>query len=518
MKRSIQLLLTIIVLPALVIGQSKAYKKDQKRVWSEANYFYELEDYKMALKLYSDIYLFDEDYSEINFRIGVCYFNIQGEKKNSTIYFEKAKLAGNTEAYFWLGKAYHIEEKFSLAKKNYQIYKRKTEKLVVENEVERHIDISRRAESALQHPKFVRIENLGSSVNTKYQETLPFVTADESKLVFASQRPESSQTEISGNSDLNNVIYTANKDGDNWMNVQKFGLEDVDNMNDVVVGMNDNGNIILINRTKRGMNYGDLYLCEYKNNKWNSPVLLSASINSEHKESSACITAEGNLIYFTSNRPGGLGGKDIWKVKKLPTEEWAKPVNVGGPINSPYDEEAPFISPDGKTLYFSSNGHSTMGGYDIFEAESRGDGSWKKPENMGFPINTVDDDIYFTVGENDQTAYYSSFRDDSYGGSDIYQVSLLYKEDYMTPVKLVVKDPKTKKPLNAIITLYFTETGEVYGDYLPNEKGEFLLTVKPDVQFDMEISAEGFETGIHEFSLDVNEALGSLVTKEVQMQ
>lgn len=517
MKHFIQLFILLSFSPLLLFGQSKEYKKDEKRIWSEANFFYDLEDYKMALKLYSDIYLVDEDYDEINFRIGMCYFNIPGEKKNSTIYFEKAKIAGNVEAYFWLGRAYHIEEKFSQSKKNYQIYKLKAEKLIQSDEVERYVDMARRAESELQNPKFVRVENLGESVNTQYQESIPFVTGDESKLVFASQRPGSNGG-IEGDDVYNNDIYSADKDGDHWGNVRKFGMEINSDHNDVVVGMNDLGNILLINRTKKGMDYGDLYLCEYKNNKWNTPILLSESINSEHKESSACIAAEGKLIYFTSNRPGGLGGKDIWKVKQLPTGEWAKPVNVGGPINTPYDEEAPFISPDGRNLYFSSNGHNTIGGYDVFIAESRGDGSWKNPENMGVPINTVDDDLYFSVGDREQTAYYSSFKNEGYGGSDIYEVSLLYKDDYMTPVKLVVKDPKTQQPLNAIITLYLTETGEVYGDYLPNERGEFLLAVKPDVQFDMEISAEGFDTDMQGFSLAVSEALEPIVNKEVVMR
>ena len=267
-------------------------------------------------------------------------------------------------------------------------------------------------------------------------------------------------------------------------------------------------------RTKKGMDYGNLYLCENKAGKWLTPVLLSESINSQHKESSACITADGKLIYFSSNRPGGIGGKDIWKVKQLPTGEWAKPFNIGGPINTAYDEEAPFISPDGKTLYFSSKGHTSIGGYDIYSADSRGDGSWENPVSMGYPINTVDDDLYFSVSENNQTAYYSSFREDSYGGSDIYEVDLLYKEEYLTPVKFLVKDPQTQKPINAMITLYVEGTDEVYGDYLPNEKGEFLFVVKPEMRFDMEISAEGFATNNSEFHINASDVSEEMLIKE----
>lgn len=504
----------ILLLPFSFSAQSKAYKKDQKRIWTEANFFYEAEDYEMALTLYANIYLVDEEYDEINFRIGKCYFNIPGEKKKSIPYFQKAKSTGYTEAYFWLGRAYHIEEQFSQEKKNYQIYKRKEDKLIPDNEIEHYVDVARRAEIAITKPVFVKIENLGESVNTEYEEVLPFVTGDESKLVFSSKRPSSYGVNEDNNKNGEDV-YIADREGEVWVNAHKIGFEINTEMNDVVVGMNDLGNILLVNRTKKGMDYGNLYLCENKAGKWLKPVMLSESINSQHKESSACIAADGKLIYFSSNRPGGLGGKDIWKVKQLPTGEWAKPFNIGGPINTPYDEEAPFISPDGKTLYFSSNGHNTIGGYDIFSAASRGDGSWEKPENMGYPINTVDDDKYFSVGENDKTAYYSSFREDSYGGSDIYGVELLYKENFLTPVKFMVKDPQTQKPIEAMITLYIEGTDEVYGDYLPNEKGEFLFVIKPEVRFDMEISAEGFATNSSEFHINAADASDEMVFREV---
>ena len=168
-------------------------------------------------------------------------------------------------------------------------------------------------------------------------------------------------------------------------------------------------------------------------------------------------------------------------------------------------------------MYFSSNGHKTIGGYDIYSAKSRGDGSWESPENLGYPINSVDDDVYFSVGENDKTAYYSSFRDDSYGGSDIYEIKLLYKENYLTPVKFMVKDPVTQEPIEAMITLYVEGTGEVYGDYLPNEKGEFLFVVKPEMKFDMEISAEGFATNNKEFHISTDEVSEEMIYKETVM-
>ena len=509
-------LLGLFVLLQSFSAQSKAYNKKHKRIWSEANFFYESEDYEMALTLYANIYLLDEDYDQINFRIGTCYLNIPGEKEKAISYFQKAKTAGHTEACFWLARAYHFAQQFSLEIKNYQIYKSKEDKLIIEKELERYVDIASRAEIAINNPVFVKIENLGPSINTEYSEVIPFITADKSKLVFSSKRPGRFgiyEDENKNGSD----IYMADREGDRWVNVHKMGFEINTEMNDLVVGMNDLGTILLVNRTRKGMDYGNLFICENKNGTWLKPVMLSEQINSEHKESSACITAEGKLIYFSSNRPGGFGGKDIWEVKQLPNGNWAKPFNIGGLINSPYDEEAPFISPNGQTLYFSSNGHETIGGYDIYNAESRGKRSWGTPENLGYPINSVDDDVYFSVGENDKTAYYSSFSDGGYGGSDIYEAQLLYKESFLTPVKFMVKDPQTQEPIEAMITLFVEETGKIYGYYLPNNKGEFLFVVKPEMKFNMEISAEGFSTNNAEFGITTDEVSDDILIRQFVM-
>ena len=507
-------LISLFVFPQTFSAQSKEYKKEHKKTWAEANCFYEAEDYEMALTLYTNIYLLDEHYDEINFRIGTCYFNIPVEKKKAISYFKKAKEAGYTEACFWLARAYHVEEQFSQAKKNYQVYKSKEDKLLVEKEVDRYVDIARRAETAINNPVFVKIENLGSSINTEYSEVIPFITGDESRLVFSSKRPGSYNAGEENNKNGSD-IYIADRDGDNWVNAHKMGFEINTEMNDLVVGMNNLGTILLVNRRLKGKDYGNLFLCENKNGIWVKPIMLSEDINSQHKESSACITADGKLIYFSSNRPGGVGGKDIWKVKQLPNGNWAKPLNMGGVINSPYDEEGPFISSNGQTLYFSSNGHETIGGYDVYNAESRGDGSWETPKNLGYPINSVDDDIYFSVEENDKTAYYSSLSEGGFGGSDIYEAQLLYKESFLTPVKFMVKDPQTQEPIEAMITLYVEGTGELYGDYLPNKKGEFLFIVKPEMKFNMEISAEGFATNNTEFHITAAEVSDDILFREI---
>ncbi len=506
-------LISLFVLPQTFSAQSKEYNKNHKKIWSKANCFYKSQEYEKALPLYTNIYSLDENYDEINYRIGTCYFNIPGEKTKSISYFNKSKVAGNTEACFWLARAYHVEEKFREELENYQIYLGKADKLKGEKEINRYVDIAKRAERAVDNPVFVKIDNLGAAINTEYSEVIPFITADESKLVFSSKRPRNYGVENADNKISD--IYISDKEGNAWINTHKIGFEINSEMNDVVVGMNDIGTILLVNRTEIGNDYGNLFLCENKGGEWLKPLMLSENINSQHKESSACITADGKYIYFSSNRPGGYGGKDIWGVKQLPNGKWAKPANIGGVINSSYDEEAPFISPNGQTLYFSSNGHETIGGYDVHNAEAHAEGGWEVPKNLGYPINSVDDDIYFSIGENDKRAYYSRYDGNGFGGSDIYEVHLLYKENYLTPVKFMVIDPKTKEPIEAMIKLYVEETGEIYGDYLPNEKGEFLFIVKPEMKFNMEISADGFTTNNAEFHITTDDVSDDLLFREI---
>src|SRR5690606_258080 len=137
-------------------------------------------------------------------------------------------------------------------------------------------------------------------------------------------------------------------------------------------------------------------------------------------ESYASITPNDKVIYFSSNRDGGFGGKDIYKIERLPNGSWSKAVNLGSTVNTPYDDDAPFIHSDGRTLFFSSQGHQNMGGFDIFKTKLNDNGEWTTPENIGFPINTVNDDIYFVLAADGKTGYYSSSQQGGFGGQDIY--------------------------------------------------------------------------------------------------
>ena len=490
----------------------KDYKKEDKRLYKEAEFFMDIEDYAMAVKLFNMVYFIDEEFPDINFKLGYSYLHLPGQQKRAVHYLEIAKSLGHTEAYFWLGRAYHADMRFSDAKKSYMYYKTKPDKLLSEKEITRFLDMTRRAESAINQPLLIKIDNMGDAINTSEDEYLPFVNDDASKLFFSSKRPENTGGVDGTGSFFDDIFMSENKDC-KWSVAQPISSLN-SNYHDAIVGISADGNALVINRSEKGRNTGVLHIVEYIDGKWTDPTPLGSNINTSNKEASGTfLGSDAEVIYFSSDRPGGLGGKDIWKTRKLPDGSWVEPINLGGPINTPFDEDAPFIHPNGNILYFSSNGHNTIGGYDIFKSASRGDGSWLMPENLGYPINSVNDDLYFSITRDSRSAFLASYREGGLGGSDIYKLSLIFEDKFLTPAKVKIKNAEGKA-VNGIIALFESETGDLIGEYKPNKQNEFLIILKPETEYDFEITPENGETVNQRLVFTVDECQSGEITKD----
>ncbi|MFN3916848.1 MAG: hypothetical protein ACK4K0_03800 [Flavobacteriales bacterium] len=506
--------LAVFVFAASFANAQKNYKKEDKRLYKEAEFFMGIEDYSSAIKLLDLIYPIDPDYAEVNYLLGLCHFNVPGNAKKATFYLEIAKSLGYTEAYFWLGRAYHADLRFSDAKKSYMYYKAKPNKLLSEKEILYYIEITKRAEHAVENPVHVKIGNIGPAINTGADEYMPFVNDDETKMYFTSKRPNNTGGIANDGSFFDDVFLSENKQG---MWTAALPISSLNsNYNDAIVGISADGSSVIINRSEKGRSSGVLYVATFEEGVWSKPVLLSNTINSSHKQTSATFVGDGSVIYFSSDRPGGLGGKDIWKTRRLPDGSWAEPINLGGPINTPFDEDAPFYHPNGEYLYFSSNGHTTIGGHDVFKAKARGDGSWQTPENLGYPINSVNDDVYFTISRNNKNAYLSSYRDGGEGGSDIYRVSLIFEDNYLTAVKLKLKD-NNGQMYNGAISLFDSKTGDLFGEYKANKNNEFIVIVKPEIEYDFEINTATGETINTTLFISLNELNTGEVFKIYEM-
>jgi hypothetical protein len=263
--------------------------------------------------------------------------------------------------------------------------------------------------------------------------------------------------------------------------------------NDGCVAISPDGQRMIVYRTSEDLVTGDLYLSRLgKGNRWSPLELMGDQINSPHVETSACFSHDSSEIYFSSDRPGGFGGKDIYRIRKMPNGNWSQPFNLGKNVNTPYDEDAPFLHADRVSLYFSSKGHNSMGEYDVFKSTlNRESNEYSLAENLGYPINDVSDDIFFVLSVDGQRGYYSSVKKESLGGIDIYQIDTRFGDN-----DLKVKQGVSyldDKPAQAKIILM--ENGEMIGSYLSNPStGRFILVVNPLKSYTASVEAPGYET------------------------
>jgi tetratricopeptide (TPR) repeat protein len=470
------------------------YKRVHKDAFEEATLFLYEEDYYTALSIYEEIYPLDTNYAEINYTIGVCLLNIKGSEEKAHPYLLKAVNGNVREAFFWLGRSFHIRTNFTEAIKYYKIYNKYPNKYLLNFEVERFIKMSYKAKSMMNSPVQVEIINLGDKINTPNSEYVPMVSSDQQEIYFTSRRPESTGGLKDPNDKFFEDIYVSKKVNGVWQAATNIGTPVNTPTHDAVVNLTADGNEMVIYRTNENLYGGDLYLSKKSGDNWKDPLKLTENINSPYQEASASISPDGKLMYISSDRPGGLGGKDIYRVRRLPDDQWSIPENLGPTINTPYDEDAPFIQADGKTLYFSSNGHGTMGGYDIFKSKFGTDDLWTNPKNLGFPINTVKDDIYFVVSPDGKTAYYSSDMPDGYGQQDIYKINILYDDERKAIFKGFARDIETQDPIKVKITVIDLYTRKIQGIYNSNSQtGKFLLVLQPGRNYKILIEGKGYE-------------------------
>ena len=254
------------------------------------------------------------------------------------------------------------------------------------------------------------------------------------------------------------------------------------------------GSLLFIYKDTGG---GDIYVSTISGNnvkKWSKPERLEGEVNTDYWEGSASLSADGEILYFSSDQEGGYGGSDIYVSKKLPDDTWGRPTNLGPTINTPYDEDAPQIHSDGKTLFFSSRGHDGIGGYDIFSTvKDPATGQWSKPRNIGYPVNSANEDIYFSLTSDGAKGYFSSERHDSYGEKDIYVMHRPLSSPTLFLFKGTVRNKETLEPISATITLTNKETNAVdtvvTSDILT---GRYAFNMEFDTDYNLKVEAEEF--------------------------
>jgi outer membrane protein OmpA-like peptidoglycan-associated protein len=386
--------------------------------------------YHLAIEEYKKAYKFNPRNALLNYKLGRCHL-IDNDKSEAIKYLQKAieldprislDMVYN-DVNLLLATAYHLHYKFDEAIEKYKVHKTSlspAQLLKDGQEIDKRIDECLIAKKLVAKPVRVFVDNLGNTVNSAFPDYRPLVVPEEDILLFTSSRDNTTGGSRASDSYFYEDIYVSYYESGKWSAPQNsFNMNSSNH--DATAGISSDGSILYVYKAGGG---NHLYESNLSGYKYTLPVRMDSKINAGLKQSSASLSFDRSTLYFTSIRDDGYGGSDIYVTRKDSKGRWQEPVNLGATINTPYDEEGVFIAPDNKTLYFSSRGHGSMGGYDIFRSEFT-DGRWTAPVNLGYPINTPDDDVFFTLGKSGQRGYYSSKKNDGYGGHDLYMITFL---------------------------------------------------------------------------------------------
>ncbi len=495
---------------------------------------------------------FNPNNDNLNYLIGVSLLSHNSKVKTGALpYLEKAlKLNPNVapDIHYQIGRAYHLMMQWEKAKQEYALY---LQTLNQSKDSAKFAEASKRikecnyGEVIVKHPVHVKIENLGPKINSSFPEYSCFLSADQTQIVYTSKRP----TSIGGKIDDDNGQYKENiyistyKNGE-WGPGTNMGPNINTSLNTATAGLSNDGLTLYIYRG--AIDAGDLLQSQYlKGQGWIKADQMTDKIgkviNTPFQETTICFSPDGKTLYYVSEKPGGFGGKDIYKAVKDAKGSWQDPVNLGPNINTAYDEQGLYLTPDGKTLYFSSKGHNSMGGYDIFKSVSD-TGYWSAPENLGYPINGPDDDVFFVLSADGKYGYYTSIRkDEGYGGYDLYKITFnpdeqLVKNDSLILLPAIkptaplphydhgllltgiITDTMTHNPLEATLELADNKKGSLVDSiHVNNTTGRYLIYIPSGSNYGISVEADGYLFYSANFDL-VDTAKYAIVEKDIALQ
>lgn len=490
-------------------------------------------NYSLAIQNYLNAYELEPYNANINYLLGKAYLYSSTEKHKAEEYLAKAinKIKKNyipddpSEKYapplalYYYAQALHLNYKFDEALNYYDRFLQALGKAAKswEKEVTLKKEQVNYAKTLYSHPINIKITNMGDSINSEYPEYGAVLTADEQMLIYTTRRPGGFCNEKTIDGGFYEDIVVSYKIDDKTWSKPKPISEYVNTCgHEASINLSADGQILILYKDEEG---GNIYYSTWDGKNWTTPQSFGSDVNTPYWETHACLSPDGNTLYFVSNRPGGKGGRDIYRVVKLPNGKWSKAQNLGYPINTPFDEDGVFMHPDGKTLFFSSNGHSSMGGFDIFYSVMDEEGKFSEPINIGYPINTTDDDIFYVTSPDGKRAYYASVQDGGFGDKDIYQISI--PESAEKPVVIykgkILAAFGESLPDDITIILTDKESGEIVGISRPQRNGTFVFTLRPGASYKISYQSNGEEFFSDEIYADKSESYQE-IQKELKLE
>lgn len=501
MVKAVLYLLTI----TLSYNTSHAQKptREEKKLLKKSRKALSNEKYAEAQNLYIDLLKLNPKNDTYNFETGLSYYFSSFERTKSVPYFEAAlqnsKEDTISELLYYLGKAYHLNYQFEESKKTLDDFKKFIEtrsrpgKYLLK-ETEKNIVLS---ENGLTYSKeknnSIELKNLGNSINTTDREYAPVFREEDKVILFTSRRKKSKGKTARDLLPYEDIYVAKQVDENNWSIV-----DNKDELNKYLPnGYNTKKHDAGIIYSADGLTLYTykkdvLWKSEFKDNKWSSLEKLSKNINdSKFNVPSISVTQDGKTMFFVATKKEGIGGKDIYSSIMDENGNWSAP-ELLNTINTEEDEDGPFLSVDGKTLYFSSKGHNGMGGYDIYKSEIV-DGNFSTPVNMGLPLNSPFDDIYLVIDKEDEIGFFSSDRDGGFGSMDLYGFDLSCPNIENTEIRGIVYNKNNHQPLSSKVALVDSETNTLVNEANTSNHGKFLLVAPPEKSYKLTIEANGYE-------------------------
>ena len=485
---------TILALVLFSVDASAQSSEEMKKIFSQAESYYLYEEYDLANQLY--LLLETPDNMNIKYKIGTCYLNISGEKEKSIIYLEQAVTTASydsktetfketkapLDAYFFLAKAYMINDSLDKALRTFQIFS----KLASETKskggmknleyIDQQIQACKNAIQYKANPVIFNKTSLGSNFRMGSINENAAVSFDGNTMVYTERRGSV------------NAIFYSKKEYGKWPPPIEITAELSAGEDCSTCSLNSDGTELFLYKTD---NYdGAIYSSSFADGAWTRIKKLGKNINTKYYESHASISADGKKLYFTSNRPGGQGNLDIYVSEMTPSGDWGTAENLGAAINTPFNEDTPFITKNDSVLYFSSEGHSSRGGFDNFMTKRSGAG-WKEPANLGFPLNTTDDDKFYQPANNGLNAYYTFTTD--YKKRDIFYLGIGSSEPLKYyEIKGILNPTDITTNLTKNIHLFNRTTGDTLDiGYSNKYTGLYSFSVLPG-KFRLVYSARGY--------------------------
>ena len=514
MKTGLRLLtiLLLLIITINVNGQdgNKLTKKEAKALEEKADLNFEDKNYIDALDQFTQLYNYKPSDLYYKLMMGICYTYDPEQKQKSIEIIEQVKLT-NPEynlCNFYLAKAYAVNYEFDKAVNLFNMFLTRAtpEDAAQKGLASQMIENCKNAKDILADTISENIvENIKYPINSQYSEYVPVISADESVMIYTyrgikSKGAEEIEKSMDSEPYMEDVFISYKENGD-WGEPASIG----DNINskdhDAAIALSVDGQTLFVYKTDGGKN--DIYVSQLSGKDWSRPKKLEGDVNKKDSwEGSCSLSANGKTLYFASDRDGGLGGRDIYVAKLQKDGSWGEVENLGPSINTAFNDDAPFIHPDNRTFFFSSQGHSSIGGYDIFSSvKEYGSNSFSEPKNLGFPINTIDDNRFFVLAADGKTGYYSGGGEESIGEQDIFKI-LTGKIEKPVLALLLGKVYFNDVPVGSYMNLFKKEDGELEGTFKSNdESGKYVMALTPGI-YEIEVELETGEIVSDSIRLD----------------